>query len=85
MSKLCIERKRYVILTADKKEIFCGLAKHYQFKNIEDIGDTAIKTYLSEKKAKSSFLSSWWNVKENDFEEGGRFIVVPVIEKIEEI
>lgn len=55
--KLTIARKRWVIIKDDK--IFCGLARNYKFKPIDDIGDTAIKTYLSKKKAESSFESSW--------------------------
>ena len=55
-----ISRKRYVIMRNDRKEIFCGLARNYNFKPVEDIGDTPIKTYLSAKKEISSFESSWW-------------------------
>lgn len=80
-----ITRIRYVVMTSDRKKIFCGLARHYQLKDIEDIGDTSIKTYLSEKKAKSSFLSSWYDSKEEDFLDGGKYIVVKVIESITEI
>jgi len=78
-----IVRKRYVVVD-DRNRIFCGLARHYNFKPIDDVGDTAIKTYLSEKKAKSSFLSSWWDSKEEDFETG-KYRVVEVIESIEEL
>ena len=85
MSKLKIERKRYVVMTADRKQIFCGLARHYMFKDVDDLGDTPLKTYLSEKKAKSSFLSSWWDSKEDDFNPGGKYIVVPVMETVAEI
>ena len=55
-----IERKRWVIMRNNRTEIFCGLARNYQFKKISEIGDTAIKTYRSEKQALSSFESSWW-------------------------
>ena len=54
---MTITRKRWVIIKDDK--IFCGLAQNYRFKPIDDIGDTAIKTYISKKKAESSFESSW--------------------------
>lgn len=54
---MTIARKRWVIINDDK--IFCGLAQNYRFKSIDDIGDTAIKTYTSKKKAESSFESSW--------------------------
>ena len=78
-----IERIRYVVITKDEQQIFCGLAKHYQFKPVDDIGDTAIKTYVSEKKAKSSFLSSWWNSKAEDFNENGRYKILKIKESIE--
>ena len=55
---MTITRKRWVIIKDDK--IFCGLAQNYKFKPINDIGDTAIKTYTSKKKAESSFESSWF-------------------------
>lgn len=75
-----IVRTRYVIVR-DDNSIFCGLARDYQFKPINDIGDTAIKTYLSEKKAKASFLRSWSNSAEIDFDTG-KYKVVEVEERI---
>lgn len=54
---MTIDRRRWVIIKDN--EIFCGLAQSYRFKPIDDIGDTAIKTYTSKKKAESSFKSSW--------------------------
>lgn len=54
-----IERKRWVITRNNRTEIFCGLAKHYQFKKVEEIGNTAVKTYLSKNKALASFENSW--------------------------
>lgn len=75
-----IVRTRYVIVR-DDNSIFCGLARDYQFKPINDIGDTAIKTYLSEKKAKASFLRSWSNSSERDFDTG-KYKVVEVEERI---
>lgn len=55
-----IERKRWIITRNNRTEIFCGLARNYQFKNVNDIGDTAVKTYLSKNKALASFRNSWW-------------------------
>lgn len=55
-----IERKRWVIMRNNRTEIFCGLARNYQFKKVNEIGNTEIKTYLSENKALSSFESSWY-------------------------
>ena len=77
-----IKRKRYIIVSDDNK-IFCGLARNYQMKPIDDIGNTSIKTYLSEQKAKSSFLSSWMFSKEEDFE-NGKYRVIEVTESIVE-
>ena len=76
-----IERERWVIVKSN--EIFCGLARHYQFKPIDDIGNTAIKTYLSKNKAEASFLSSWWNSKK--LLESGEAKAVKVIESLVEV
>ena len=54
-----IERERWVIMRNNRTEIFCGLARNYQFKPVDNIGNTAIKTYRSENTALSSFASSW--------------------------
>lgn len=54
---LQIKRERWVIVKGE--EIFCGLARNYQFKSINNIGNTAVKTYLSQNKAETSFASSW--------------------------
>lgn len=81
--KVNINRKRYVVVR-DDDSIFCGLARDYQFKKIDDIGDTAIKTYVSAKKAKSSFLQSWGHSCENDFVTG-KYRVAEVTESVIEI
>jgi hypothetical protein len=73
-----IERERWVIVKGN--EIFCGLARNYQFKPIDNIGNTAIKTYLSKNKAESSFISSWWHGKE--LLERGEAKAVKVIENL---
>lgn len=57
MSKV-ITRKRYIIVR-NGTHIMCGLARQYCFKPIDDIGDTQIKTYSSEKKAIAGFERSW--------------------------
>lgn len=77
---IVIARKRYVVVN-DKNEIFCGLARNYHFVPINDIKDAPLKTYLSEKKAVSSFLSSWHRSKPEDFE-SGKYSVVGVVESI---
>ena len=55
-----IQRRRWVIMRNNRTEIFCGLARNYQFKPVDDIGNTAIKTYRSKNTALSSFEGSWW-------------------------
>lgn len=61
-----IERKRWVIMRNNRTEIFCGLARSFNFKPVDNIGNTAIKTYLSKNKALASFDSSWYGTP--DFE-----------------
>ena len=65
-----IERKRYVVMRKNRTEIWGGLAQHFKFRPISDIGEFAIKTYRSEKQAHT--CSSW----DRDFE------VVPISEII---
>lgn len=72
-----IIRKRWVI-TRDGTDIFCGLARRYQFKPFDNIGDTAIKTYLSRNKAVASFESSWAKYDNN------RYKAIEVTESIME-
>lgn len=57
MSKV-ITRKRYIIVR-NGTHIMCGLAREYYFKPIDNIGNTQIKTYSSEKKAIAGFERSW--------------------------
>ena len=57
MSKV-ITRKRYIIVR-NGTHIMCGLVRQYYFKPIDNIGDTQIKTYSSEKKAIAGFERSW--------------------------
>ena len=76
---LKIQRERWIIVRGS--EIFCGLARCYQFKPIENIGNTAIKTYLSKNKAEMSFVSSWRGGAK--MLESGEVKAVKVIETIE--
>lgn len=73
-----ITRKRYVIVKDDK--IFCGLARNYDFKSIDSIGNTAIKTYLGKQKAESSFKQSWSRGEE--LLKSGQAKAIEVIESI---
>ena len=76
---LKIKRERWVIVKGE--EIFCGLARCYQFKPINNIGNTAIKTYLSKSKAEMSFISSWRGGAK--MLETGEVKAVKVIETVE--
>lgn len=77
-----IKRIRYVVVRTKDEAVFCGLARHYQFKTLDELGDTEIKTYMSEAKAKASFLNSWWDSKKEDFE-NGTYKVVKVFQILE--
>lgn len=74
---MTIRRKRWVIIR-DGKDIFCGLARNFQFKPVADLGNTAVKTYLSRNKAIASFESSW-----HDKYDDNRYKAVEVVESIE--
>lgn len=60
-----IERARYIVRRKSDDAIMCGLARCFQFKKESEIGNTAIKTYVSEKKALSAAWSSY-RYTEND-------------------
>lgn len=79
-----IKRERFCIVTDDNR-IFCGLSRNHFIKDIDNIGDTPIKTYSSEQKAKTSFLSSWMGSDEKEDFEAGKYKVVKVVESISEI
>lgn len=70
-----IQRKRYAVVRNNKTEIWGGYAKNFYFNPITDVGDFAIKTYSSLKKAKAS--CSCYYYRNNDIE------YIPVIETIE--
>lgn len=76
-----IIRIRYVVILDDEK-IFCGLARHYEFKPINHIGNTVIKTYSSEQKAKLGFSSSWYDAEQ--LLDSGRIKIVRVTEQLKE-
>lgn len=67
-----IQRKRYIVMRRNRTEVWCGLSKHFSFRNVDEIKDVSVKTYRSEAQAKAG-CSSW----DRDFE------IVPVIETIE--
>ena len=79
MGSISIQRKRYIIIrkTGKEPEIFCGLARHFSFRQISELGDAAVKTYLSEKKAYAAFTASWRDPFDPEIYE-----IVPVEESI---
>jgi hypothetical protein len=76
--KFIIKRERYAVTreTKNGNEILCGLAKDYHFKPFGKIGDTSIKTYKSEAKARAAYGRSFG---------GGEIKIIKVIENIEEV
>ena len=58
MSVLRIERTRYVVMRRNRTEIWCGLSRKFHFVKVDELKDTAIKTYRTAKQAESG-CSSW--------------------------
>lgn len=54
-----IERTRWIIRRKDTGAIFCGLARQFHFRTVNEIGDAAIKTYRSKGQALAAFDRSW--------------------------
>lgn len=57
--KTLVERERWVIRRKKDGAILCGLARDYKFKRPENIEETPIKTYRSERQALAAFAASW--------------------------
>lgn len=58
MPVLRIERTRYVVMRRNRTEIWCGLSREFHFAKVDELKDTAIKTYRTAKQAESG-CSSW--------------------------
>jgi hypothetical protein len=52
-------RDRWVVFRVADDKIFCGSARNYEWRAVEDIGNARIATYMSEKKAISSATASY--------------------------
>lgn len=52
-----IERKRYIVMRNNRTEIWCGNARAYHFRSINDITNVNIVSYHSEKKVLASCSS----------------------------
>jgi hypothetical protein len=52
-------RERWVVFRNLDNKIFCGSARNYEWRDLEDIGNARVVTYMSEKKAISSVTASY--------------------------
>lgn len=77
--KINISRERWVVIK-NENMIYCGLSKNFHFNELTNIKNTAIKSYLSENKARVSFISSWHNAEE--LIESGTVKFIKVIENL---
>lgn len=77
-----IQRQRWIVKRNSDDKIFCGLARNYQFKSADEIGDTAIKTFLSEAKALSAVKSSYRCYADDDIT---AILVMETIESIDSV
>lgn len=61
MSIMLTQRERWIIRRKNDGKILCGLARNFQFKALEELKSTAIKSYRSKAQALAAFDASWWN------------------------
>ena len=54
-----IERIRYIVRRSRDSAIMCGLARDFKFRAEGEIGNTAIKTYSSAKKAYNAAICAF--------------------------
>ena len=52
-------RERWVVFREYDNKIFCGSARNYEWRDLSEIGNARIATYMSEKKAVSSATASY--------------------------
>jgi hypothetical protein len=52
-------RERWVVFRELDNKIFCGSARNYEWRDLKDIGNANICTYMSEKKALAAARSSY--------------------------
>lgn len=58
---MTIQRPRWILRRADGK-ILVGQRQNYEFRDVADIKDARIATYMSEKKAMRAMESQGWDV-----------------------
>ena len=51
---------RYLIMTKDRKGVFVGRAREYEFRDASAIGAAQINTFSTEGRAKAAFERSWY-------------------------
>lgn len=56
-----IQRDRWVLRTKDGR-ILVGQQRQYEFRNLDDIKDARVATYMSEKKAMGAAERHGWNI-----------------------
>jgi hypothetical protein len=59
-----LTRERWVVFRESDNKIFCGSARNYEWRDLKDIGNARIVTYMSEKKAMSSAMASYGYTRE---------------------
>ena len=52
-------RERWVVFRESDNKIFCGSPRNYEWRDLKDVGNARIATYMSEKKALSSATVSY--------------------------
>jgi hypothetical protein len=52
-------RERWVVFRESDNKIFCGQARHYEWRDLKKIGNANICTYMSEKKALAAVRASY--------------------------
>ena len=57
-------RERWVVFRESDDKIFCGSARNYEWRDLKEIGNARIATYMSEKKAISSATASYGYTKD---------------------
>jgi hypothetical protein len=52
-------RERWVVFRESDNKIFCGQARNYMWRDLKDIGNANICSYMSEKKALAAVKASY--------------------------
>ena len=52
-------RERWIVFRESDNKIFCGQARHYEWRSLAEIGNANICTYMSENKALAAVRASY--------------------------